>query len=737
VTLALRQSESSRADAEQWIGIEEAASLSGITVDAWRYRARKEADAARRAHRTSLARLAQGERGRPGWEVNRCLDDRLSPSKTTWEAAQAREALCGKYPQHLVERAWKRRDVLHRWRQACLSSPNQTQRELAVKIVAEASRAGDGFAVSVRSLYRWHHAFRKSGIEGLVDRYGADPAERVTRSPEAIETFYSLYRTQSQHSVERCHVVTLHKCEKRGWPWPQSLSATRRWLAEHDDLAITCLLREGTAAYMRKFAEHVEFAEESVQPGEKFVGDHSQFDFWVDWDGDQVRPWITTIQDRRARVICGYHIGKIPHSDSILRALHMAFRDWAIPERIVLDNGKDFQSRVLVGASKQEVRELRKVHGRNWRKVLERDAHLVDIDTREFRWGGILAELQVKLTTTLPYSPWSKGTQERFYGTMHSQFDKTFATYCGRNAVTRPECLADIRRGYTRQQRRDLKKKYGRQWLAAAMLRFCDQNAVPGIDQVKSDFADWLLTFHHAAHSGAGMNGRSPIEVFHTATRLRKAQADQLAFLVSIRGEYKVGGNGVHVDGLSYGANCAAMKPLRGRRVLIAKGDDDVGYCYALDLKTRVLIARLDANERVDPGTTRDDQREVMARIGRRRKLLDKAKREAPHRTRTAAQELRQFTREKAVQLRRTGTDDVGVAPRIVPVATGFEGLSRPDRTHVENVPSPTDWEGVEDLFDDEAPTLSVAPFDSAGMEDLFDDDEPGDGQAGEGLDGL
>ena len=745
MTLALRQSESSRADAEQWIGIEEAASLSGISVGAWRYRARREADAAPLVHRTSLARLGPplGGKGRPCWYVNRALDDRLSPSRTTRDAAQAREALCGKYPQHLVERAWKRKDVLDRWRKACLSSPKHPARELAVKIVAEARIHGsEGFAVSVRSLYRWQHAFRKSGIEGLVDRYGANPAERVTRSPEAVAWFYELYHTQTKPTITTCHEATLAEAKRRGCNWPASESATRSWLEAHDNLSVTCLMREGRTVWAKRFLPHVSIDYTTIEPGFMYVADHVQLDLWCSYKGVQIRPWVTDVMDARSRTIVGWWIGPTPHSDSIIAALRRAFANYAVPHVLKVDCGKDFNSKSVTGVTKAERVKLRRTLGKDWQRQARKEKNLVDCGC-DPRWLGVTGELGIDLSFTTPYAPWAK-LIERFHRTLHNQFDKQWPTYCGRSVLDRPECLEAIRRGYTDEQKRRLKRQYGKAWKRAAILKVVDQSAVPTLDEIRQAFGEWLDVYHRTEHGGQGMNGRTPLAVWRTASAIRKASDEALMFLCDVRGIYKVGGNGVSfkvgAGTLSYGEKSAALKRYSGRSVLIAMDPLEVSHCYAFtpDRDKRRLIGRLDCNVSVPPYSTADDVREVIADKMRERSVMHKAGRSAARRTMTLSTRLREQTRTKRQELLATGTDDVGVTPRIVPVATGFEGVSRPDRTHVENVPSGTDWaDGIDDLLDDEAPTLSVAPFDSAGMEDLFDDDEPGDGQAGEGLDGL
>jgi len=58
-------------------------------------------------------------------------------------------------------------------------------------------------------------------------------------------------------------------------------------------------------------------------PGEAWVGDHCQLDFWVRAGKKMFRPWLTAWQDWKTRRIVGYTLAESPNSDTILSALRM------------------------------------------------------------------------------------------------------------------------------------------------------------------------------------------------------------------------------------------------------------------------------------------------------------------------------------------------------------------------------------------------------------------------------
>ena len=697
MSIAIPNLQSPISDQSDWLPVSEAAELTQLGLRQWQRLAQRHAA-------RGLGRLGPppSGRGKSVWWVHRSVDRRLSrhPNHQTRDQ-RVRSSLLERYSQPHVDRAYRKRYWLDAWRKACTKPrlAGWTEKTLAARIVAEArSVESDGFRISVRSLQAWHTAYHALdpegnllGLEALVDGYTNPQSHsaETPRSPEAIESFYELYHIQSRPSASYCHNVIVRDAARHGWSWPSSYSATARWLRANDDRSLTCLLRDGPDKWARRYLPHRQIDYTTIEPGAFYVCDHTQCDFWVVHRGSQIRPWLTAILDCRSRCIVGWHLGHSPHQDAILSAMRMAYRDWAIPERMRIDNGKDFTSKLLIGITKRERQrerdQLRREYGRDWHKVLRRDSHLVTCT--DTRWLGITGELGIDIIYAIPYSPWSKGQIERWFGTFHGQCGKTFATYCGNSTFTRPECLEDIRRGYTKAQKRDYRKRYGKDWKRVAVLRFVDQSDVPTMEQAREAVGEYLDLYHRSEHRGHGMNGATPLDVWQTAAHLRRAVENDLLFLMDVRGVYRVGANGVHLKvgpaSVSYGAKCGALKRWIGRDVLIAMDINDISLCWALDVDKRTMIARLEANEYVEPFTNADDARESLAETKREQAVMHKARRLAPGQTRSACQRMRRYRRERLGELRATGTDDhtATVSPTIVPVSTGFERISKPVQT--------------------------------------------------------
>ena len=703
------QGDAAQSDAE-WVTVKQAAEISAEPERTWSWRAQSEAAAAAKAGRRALAHKAPA----PGstrlvWYVHRSCSPALSRTPTTdTRAEKARPSLLTRYPQHQVELAYRKNHWLQEWLKG-ERRPGDSDRQHAERIIRQAKEQdGTAFAISFRTLQAWRTAYFRSGpdgqivgVEGLVDRRSVaqlaseEGAAQGRRDPVAVDYFYSLYHTESQQSVRVCHEVTRAVAAREGWQWPASYAATTAWLRQHDNLSLTCLMREGKDTWCRRFMPHLEIDYSLVAPGALYQADHHSCDYWVELDGKQLRPWLTAVQDCRSRAIVGWHLGPSPHQDAILSAYLMAFKDWGIPEKLRIDNGKDFASELLTGVTKGQRDALRRAHGPEWRKVLERDAHLVECGVDK-RFAGITAELGVELIYAIPYAPWSKGTTERWFGTFEGRCGKTFATYCGNSAFNRPECLEAIRRGYTKEQKRYLRKKHGKDWKREVVLRFVDQSAVPTLEQARALVGQYIEEYNATPHGAEDMAGMTPLECWRTAKSLRRADEEALLFMMQARGLYKVGANGVKfkVGGVTmgYGNANPALCRYAGRDVFITLDPNDLSHVHAFTEDRKRYLGRLEANERISPLETVDNLREANASVNHRRKVakMHEAQRRAAGRTRTAVAELQAQGRAKAAARRSTGTDGRCSADAVVvPVRTGFETSARDARRLSTPQPEP------------------------------------------------
>jgi len=668
-----------------WVSIDDAARLLGMS--------------SRHVRRLAAASLARGLSrlapptdgpGKPVWWLHRSIHARLGVPAPDTREARARDTLLSRFPQPDVNRAYRKAYWMKEWRSRCAAPrvawpseapPCRTAAGIAAEIAAEAKQhEGPDFLISVRTLQAWWTAYnaigddgRIRGVEALVDRYGcgtAAPGGESTRSASAINFFYGLFRTERKLTLKVCHEITQRESRRERWAWPPSASATARWLRDYDDIPLTFLCRYGRTLHSKKYMPYSEQDWDLVAPGTFYVCDHHQVDFWVRYKDHQIRPWLTAVQDCGSRRIAGWHLGPAPHQEAILVALRMAFRE-AIPEVMRVDNGKDFTAKALTGLTKMEARALRRDYGPQWKAVVRKSRDNLVCD--DPRWRGIVAELGVELILAKRYSPWSKGTLERFFRTFEDQCGKLFNTYCGHTPSARPESLQLIRDGYT-----------GR---GVDPLALVDGSAVPTLEGAAAAIGDYLTVYHAAAQRGEGMNGRAPLAAWNAAPRLRKPVEGELDCLISVRGEYTVGPNGVHLTvcgkHLGYGARTAGLRPWIGRKILVSVDPEYPARCVAYETGNHRQICVLNPNKRIHPLAKSDDLREASAAVNRNRKdMVDYAKKSA-RRTLDVSAVLDRDRREQAAALRATGTDDV--RPNIVPVRGGFAGRSIPAQTWIES----------------------------------------------------
>jgi len=700
-----------------WLPLDEAAPLLAEPLRTLRWRCRSS------LAKQYLARLASPRdgNGKPTWWLHRSIDPRLcrAPDALTRYDLE-RPTLLQQYPEHRIQRAYLKAHWVAAWRKT-LDGPRgeETDLDITRAIVSEAKRIhGEDFPISPRSLQIWRSSMlslgqdgKSLGVHGLIDRYGRpsalpgeDPrAVSTSRSPEAIAFFYEQYRSTLGLSLKHCHRITRNASAGKHWQWPASYSATRVWLDRTDDLPLTCICREGKKAWTKKYMSYLEQDWEAVNVGQLFVADHHQCDFWVSYKHGQLRPWLTAIQDCRSRRIVGWNLGPAPHQDAILQALRRAFGE-AIPEYLRIDNGRDFKSAPITGLTPQTVQRLRAEFGDGVDSRLKWwNAGVCD----DGRWGGVAAELGVKLIFALPYSPWSKGTLERFFGTFADNVSRTFATYTGNSTDTRPECVQLIREGYTGRGQEG--------------LELCDGSAVPIMRAARESITAWLTIYDHTPHFGVGIDGQTPIAVWRSAPSLRQAEEKALDFLLTIRGSVKVGPNGVSVQiggkRWSFGARSNALRPWMGRKVLVGHDPTSPTRVIVFDPATRHLIAALEPNERVNPLADIETMREKAAEINRDRKIMRGAEKASARRTLSAAQRVNRELHVEAERLRATGTDGRPPDANIQPVRTGFEGVSIPVQRPVDR-DLPT-REQLSALFIEESEDDAVgpAPYDPS---DLF-----------------
>ncbi len=586
-------------------------------------------------------------------------------------------ALSGRYAASDVERAALRLRWLRAYWAACRAAPRGTSKgAVARRIAADARQVeDDSFHISQRSLQRWERAYhavdpetgKPAHVDGLIDRYRApDGDDRWPRSSEAIEFFYTLYHTEQRLGIGHCHQVVLRAARRSGWRWASSAGATRAWLRDHDDRELTLVMRWGAKRYAQRAMSYIEQDYSLLAPGELYVCDHHQLKYFVLYRRKPIRPWLTAIIDARTRTLVGWHLGPAPHGDAILQSIRAAFTLWGVPRTVKIDNGRDYTAKRFTGLTKGQVRRYRKQYGRDWKDVLRRERNLVDCT--ESAWFGLLPELGCRLIYAIAYSPWSK-LIERFFRTLSDRHGRTRASWCDTAARLKPEGLQRI---------------------------LARPDRLNTLDAERAAITEWVDIYHATVHTGDAMDGATPLQAWQGQPNVtRTTDAGALDLLLSVRGLYTVGPNGVRVTiggkAIGYGQYSPALRSHARRQVLVAVDPADIDQAVIMTAGRngdRRVICRVPRNKRLSPcgDASAQDLREAQAEVNRLRKLKRRAESSAPRRMLDAEQIMERDRRERAAELRATGIDAGSIA----------------NQTPVEPDPDPPEF-NLADMLDDAA----------------------------------
>lgn len=436
--------------------------------------------------------------------------------------------------------------------------------------------------VARRSLWRWFARYRNEGLLGLVDNRGGGKFIGQMINPEAFELFKSMYLSQRQLSVKVCwqNITFINKDERKGWKVPP-LHFMYRYVKNQIPLAVQVLHREGLRAYEAKCAPYIEIDPDSVAPGQVWVGDHSQFNCWIRHRNKWVRPWITVWEDMGSRMIVGFNISTSPNQTTILLAMKRGIEVYCPPDSVKIDNGRDYDSEAWTGTTKAK------------RKVLR--AGYID----EKMVAGIYAMMDVGVSFAIPYNAKAKRI-ERLFATVDSQFTATIETYCGKDAPRKPE---------------DLNKKLNDPRIIANAL---------DLEQLAGLFGQYAEVYNNSAHTGKGMDGRSPVEVLATRRSRRVMAEGVLDLLLRIwSGELTVGKNGVRFKKMWYGQFNAELLIRQGKKIRAAYDPDDLRRLYIYDAATLKLITIAEQNQLIQYGSpvSEENFREAMQQKSRALKI--------------------------------------------------------------------------------------------------------------------
>ena len=476
--------------------------------------------------------------------------------------------------------------------------------------------------VSVCTLRRWESQYLKGGLPALADHVRSDKGKRrwFASHPKAAMLAAYLYLDQRKSVsfvVEQIRYdAAMLDVAAEDLP---SYETVRQFLSQQISPAMQTLAREGRRAYRERMAPYVSRGY-SEYANQIWVGDHMIHDVEVANDlfdeqpyGTPIRLRLSAMIDYRSRKVVGASWAWEGSSRAIAATMRRAILQFGPPEQIYVDNGKDY---IKVAKGAVQGSELYKLHFGSG--IEPKDWWATEYEAIEHT--GILARLGIGVTHCIPRHPQSKHV-ERFFRTLHMRFDAVHSTYTSGSPWTRPEATEEAMMLHRRLLRAGRVTESNHP-LASRFILGC---------------LSWLEEYNETPHSGKGMDGRTPNEVFASEQNPNQRPVPSPEILAMLMAEYerrKVHECAVVLNKRRYTPRpedrlaWAVMHEANEREILIAYDPGDLACAAALDLDGR-FMAWLEVEEylRFAPGDA-ETQRKIGESMEIRRGL-EKATRQS------------------------------------------------------------------------------------------------------------
>jgi putative transposase len=256
------------------------------------------------------------------------------------------------------------------------------RRNLAQKIKEISIERGELRPPHISTVYRWYRKFRDSlrqvrAVTCAFDNRGGKGRGRLQGEVEAIilEQIDEVFLAKKRSSAEEVLDAVILQIDRYNLSQVASKRLTKPSLRTiQRRLRELCAFELAVARYGLREAER-RFA---MNLGARRVSrileiveiDHSPIDCLVVDEKGRVRgrPWVTVVLDRYSRVVLGYHLSLAGHgTEAVFEAIRHALMpktylngkyndlelNWFAfgwPERVVMDNGREFHGKAVVSA---------------------------------------------------------------------------------------------------------------------------------------------------------------------------------------------------------------------------------------------------------------------------------------------------------------------------------------------------------------------------------------------------
>lgn len=240
-----------------------------------------------------------------------------------------------------------------------------------------------------------------------------------------------LYLDPSKKSIQHCWRSLVHNVGSQ-----VSYSAVLRYLSSLDQTSVI-FHREGRTKFRDTAMPFVERDPSAYAPMEQVQSDHHHFDFFINYQGRLIRPWVTIQVDYATGKILSWVPSIYPNSATVAMSFVKMVLEFGAPEFEHTDNGKDYLSKALKGGLPED---------------LAPDAN--EEAQSQALCQGLYELCGTKLILATPFNGRSKGRAERWFGMAAEYFAREFPTYCGSNTVARPESARLLHRSIGKMPKR-------------------------------------------------------------------------------------------------------------------------------------------------------------------------------------------------------------------------------------------------------------------------------------------
>ncbi len=454
-----------------------------------------------------------------------------------------------------------------------------------------------------QTLYRWLALYTQFGLEGLAPQYAVKKGGNGASLDQHVKELIWFYYLNKNKWTGAKVLRTLEK--KEGVTISRDIMY--RYIKTEIPESVKAYFRMGKKYFHDKFECYINIDYTRYRSMQMVVYDHKTLDFAsriLRVDGwHMVRLFVTVVIDKRSRKPLGWWVDETPSTLTIIRATRMMVETYGCAEEAQMDNGQDFRSYWFTGNAWNE-------------------QHLKFGAKEEKAVSSVIDDLGTAVHFTEPYRGQSKNI-ERFFGFMASEFDKEFDSYLGSNTATRPDEAKLYLGAFDGAAKRDIME-------------------LPTIEEARELVDGFMRAFaatHH--HTGDGMNGRTPDEVFAENLQARRDIPEAYRKYIWTRREIKT----VQRDGVKSGNDWfynTQMQMFIGQQVELRVSIDDIGQAYIFSLEGEYLFDA--SSEFKDKGFTEENNRDLARKRAKAAKHLDKYK--------LAQKELQKDRKSKLEELR-------------------------------------------------------------------------------------